>query len=712
MAGVKQRLLALGIVILAAASAGVWWRDCAGRGPRGGAGPRNLLVITLDTTRADHLSCYGGAARTPGFDRLAREGVLFETAFAPSPITLPSHVSLFTGLYPTAHGVRNNGTFRLGDEAWTLAEALRGAGFATAAVIGSQILDSRYGLDQGFETYDDELPPEEKVSTFFVERPASAVAERGLQWLAGRSTERWFLWLHFFDPHYEYRPPEPHRSRYAAFPYDGEIAYVDAEAGRVLDALRARGLLDDTLVVVAGDHGESLGEHGETTHGVFLYDATTRVPLLMRHPGRLGEGRRVRPLVRLVDVAPTALELLGVALPEGPLHGETLLPLVRGEEAPARAAWLESWLPRFNYAWSEISALRDQEWKYVRSPRPELYDLVSDRAETKNLVARELGRAEEYRERLERTEAAIRPQAGDDLAHAQEVDSEMRESLAALGYVSLGGPAPAGGPLPDPKDKIAEYEDMARAIAMLRDGREKEAVPILEGAVAANPKSGYLRRHLGNAYRRAGRLPDGIRELLAGLELDPSSFGTLTDLGGAYFEAGDLRRAEEIYRQVLKVNPRVGVAYSNLGLIEQKRGRREAAVRLYEQALAEDPNLLRALVNLGTLYEEGGRADDAVRLYLRVTDLDPENDKAFFSAAYLLFRGGRHDQALAVLERAARAHPRSPKPALYRARVHEARGDLEAAARDLRQALALDPASQEAKHHLASIEARRRRGGS
>jgi len=710
---VKRRLVTAGVLLLAAATAGVWWTERRTRAPSGGPAPRNLLVITLDTTRADHLSVYGAnAARVPNLERLAREGVRFDNAFTPAPVTLPAHVSLFTGLYPTAHGVRNNGTFRLGDEAFTLAEALRAQGFKTAAVIGSQILDSRYGLDQGFDLYDDRLPPEEKVHTFFVERPAAAVAERGLAWLGERGEERWFLWMHFFDPHYEYNPPEPFRSEYAQSPYDGEIAYADSQAGRILDLLRQRGWLDRTLVVVAGDHGESLGEHGESTHGVFIYDATTHIPLLMRHPGRLGQGRQITPLVRLVDVMPTALDLLEVPRPAQALHGESLVPLVAGQPEPARTAWLESWLPRFNYSWSELRAVRDLQWKYVQAPRPELYDLRADPREERNLVARDLARADEYHARLEQIERAAAPAGGQDLAHAQQLDAEMREGLAALGYITVAGSGPEPPSLPDPKDKIGEYEEMARALALMKKGRDAEAVPIFETAVRANDQSGYLHRQLGNAYRRVGRLEDGLRELLRSLDLDPGSFGTLSDLGSAYFEANDLRRAEEIFQQVLKINSHVGVAYSNLGLIAQKRARKAEAMRYYERALEEDPNLLRSLINLGTLYEEAGRRDDAVRLYLRASELDPENEKAFFSAAYLQFQAGRYDEALAILERAQKAHPDSVKPALYRAQVYQKRGDLDSAEQELRAALARHPSSAEVRQGLAVLERLRQRGGS
>ena len=711
----KRGIIGAAILPLAAVTVLVWWWQVRGAGlpePGKGKAPSNLLVFTFDTTRADHLSVYGGKAHVPNLERLAKEGVRFERAFSPTPLTLPSHVSLFTGLYPTTHGVRNNGKFRLGDEALTLAESLRERGFRTAAVIGAHVLDSQYGLDQGFELYDDRLPPEETVRTLYVERPASDVADQGLAWLTKRRQERWFLWLHFFDPHYEYVPPEPYRTQYASSLYDGEIAFADAQAGRVLEFLRERGWLDDTLIIMAGDHGESLGEHGERTHAIFIYDATAHVPLLMRYPARLGKPRSLGELTSLVDVMPTVLDLLEVPRAEMEFHGRSLLPLLSGERVAPRAVWLETWFPHLSYGWSKISGIRDLEWKYVRGAREELYELGSDPGELKNVVARELERAEEYRRRLLKLEQSIQPESGQDLSDTQEIDEEAREALRSLGYIDVASKQEVReGALPDPKDKIGEHEAMTRALSLMRKERPQEAVPILERAMAANPRSSYLHRNLGKAYRKLGRLEDAIAEFEESLKLDPDNFGTLTDFGSALFEASHIDRAEGHFKAALEINEHVAVAYFNLGLIEQGRDHPAEAVRLYERALEEDPNLLRALVNLGTLYEAAGRAAEAVPLYLRVTELDPSNEKAFFSAALVLFQSESYEEALDVLDRAQRAHPRSAKPALYKARVHEKRGDLAAAERELRLALRLDPGSEEARRHLQAIE-RRRRGGS
>jgi len=582
-----------------------------------GSGPAaNLLLITLDTTRADHLSAYGGTqAEVPNLDRLARAGVRFDLAFAPTPITLPSHASLLTGLYPTAHGVRNNGTFRLEDEAFTLAEALTATGVHTAAVIGSQILSSRYGLDQGFDLYDDALPPPETVKTLYVERRAAEVADRALGWLGARDSERWFLWLHFFDPHWEYAPPEPFRTRYADSPYDGEIAYVDQELGRVLDYLRDRGWLDRTAIIVAGDHGESLGEHGESSHGLFVYDATMRVPLLMRHPGTLPAGRQVDSLVRLVDVFPTALELLGVPYDAGAVHGKSLLPLAAGEAEDARTAWLESWPPRLNYGWSELSAVRDRDWKYIRAPRPELYALGPDPGEEDDQATVDPERVEEYRARLEQIEAAITPGAGGSLSSEQEPDYRTRRALESLGYVSSGVEETEGDDRADPKDKVEEYERVMRAVELVAQSRFSEAIPVLQQLVLDNPMSSYRHRHLAGALLGAGRTQEGIQELERGVELNPADFDTLTSLGSAFFGIGDLAKAEASFRGALAMNPHVAVAYHNLGLIAQQRGRPEQAIPMYERALEEDPALGRRVAALSP--DRGARSGERARLVQR-----------------------------------------------------------------------------------------------
>jgi len=674
--------------------------------PRSGPAARHLLLVTFDTTRADHLSVYGGRAEVPHLERLAAEGVRFDQVIAPTPLTLPSHVSLFTGRYPPSHGVRNNGTYVLGEEAVSLTEILRDGGFQTAAILGSLVLDSHYGLDQGFELYDDEMPAAERSGTVYVERQAGEVADRALAWLQARDEERWFLWLHFFDPHWEYRAPEPYGSDYSATPYDGEIAYADAQLGRVLELLAQRGWLDDTLVVLTSDHGESLDEHGESTHGLFVYDATLHIPLLMRHPGRLDEGRTVGSLASLVDVAPTILDVLGLPVSDLPAAGRSLLPVLEGEAGESPAVYLESWVARLDYGWSELTGIRDARWKYIRAPRPELYDLEADPLELADLAAAEPERVREYAGKLEALESSI--SSAEPTAEQSELDPQVRSVLESLGYLSTGASGAGSGA--DPKDKVMEMAAIQDAVGLVFHGRYDEAILGLQTLLLTNPDSSRLRQHLGDALLSTGRTPDAIAEFERSVQLAPQDFGLHTKLGSAYLSAGDPVRAERSFRAVLAINSHVAEVHHNLGLLAQGRGDIEAATASYENALAEDPTLLRSAVNLGLLYEQAGRPQDAVRMYLQVARLDPQNVRALFSAAFLLVQNGAYQEALVVLDQAHLSDPQSPLPHLYRAQVYQRMGDLEAAERELTDALALDPDSAEARKGLEVLQ-RKRAGG-
>jgi arylsulfatase A-like enzyme/Flp pilus assembly protein TadD len=631
--------------------------------------------------------------------------VRFGQVLAPTPLTLPSHVSLFTGRYPPAHGVHNNGTYILGDQAVSLAEILRAGDLQTAAIVGSLVLDSRYGLDQGFDLYDDQMPSQEASGTLYVERQAGEVADRALAWLQARGEERWFLWLHFFDPHWEYRAPEPYGSDYSATPYDGEIAYADAQLGRVLDLLSQRGWLDDTLVVLTADHGESLDEHGESTHGLFLYDATLRIPLLMRHPGRLGQGRTVESLASLVDVAPTILEVMGLPLSDLPAAGRSLLPALEGEEGEPPAVFLETWAPRLDYGWSELTGIRDARWKYLRAPRPELYDLQADPLELNDLAAAEPERVREYAGKLEALESSMG--SGHTTAERRELDPEARRALESLGYLSTG--TAGGGSGADPKDKVMEMEAIQDAVGMVFHERYDEAILGLQTLLLNNPDSTRLRQHLGNTLLQTGRTQEAIAEFELCVQLAPEDFGLRTSLGGAYMRVGDAARAERSFRAALAINLHVAEVHHNLGLLAQARGDTDGAMASYESALAEDPLLLRSAVNLGVLYENAARPQDAVRMYLRVAQLDPQNVRALFSAAFLLVQNGAYQEALAVLDQARLSDPQSPLPSVYRAQVYQRMGDLEAAEQELQAALALDPDSAEALKGLEAVQ--RKRGG-
>ncbi|HSB60815.1 MAG TPA: sulfatase, partial [Vicinamibacteria bacterium] len=397
--------------------------------------PRNLLLVSIDTLRADRLGSYGYApAQTPRLDALARSGLRFARAATVVPLTLPAHSSLLTGTFPAWHGVRDNGGFYLGEDQTTLAEVLRGKGYRTGGFVGAFVLDRRWGIAQGFERFFDEFDLEsfgEAPGMDAIQRPGAQVVDRALEWLGADRDRPFFAWVHLYDPHTPYEAAEPFRSRFPGTPsgaYDAEIAAADAQVGRLLDALDLDRRLPDTLVVVVGDHGEMLGEHGEPTHGFFVYEAAVRIPLILAGPGV--PAREVEDQVRIVDVMPTVLELLRAPPPEA-VQGVSLLPLARGERLGLVAS-SESWYPRYHYGWSELHAVQDGRFKYIRAPRPELYDLASDPGE-----ARDLSRDDPARlAALERALAGLLARTASASAPKgpRTVDAETEERLAALGY--------------------------------------------------------------------------------------------------------------------------------------------------------------------------------------------------------------------------------------------------------------------------------------
>jgi len=463
----------------------------------GAKGPSNLLLVTLDTVRADRIGAYGYAgARTPVLDRLAERGVLFEAAFCQAPLTLPSHVSLLTGTYPFFHGVRDNGYFTLTERATTLAEVLGRAGYDSAAFIGGYPLDSRFGLDQGFALYDDELSGGRGQHFGMVlntERPASESTDRALAWLKQPRAQPFFLWMHYYDPHAEYLPPPPFDRAFAERPYDGEIAYVDQQLGRLIAALGELDLERSTVIAAISDHGESLGEHGEYEHGLQLYDNTARVPWILALPDERFAGRRVGALVETVDLMPTVLELLGQKVPRG-VQGLSAVPLLDGRGDRLRdAVYLETYSPRLYFERCELLGWRDRRFKYIRAPRPELYDLQRDPAERDNIVARAPERARRMDDALKRF-VALAEQSPAPSA-AQDLDPEAQAKLESLGYlagssgwkdVDLSQPCEG-----DPKQLVPLVSEFQYAERLARLGRWEEAKAHVSAVLELDPENRF-----------------------------------------------------------------------------------------------------------------------------------------------------------------------------------------------------------------------------
>ena len=518
--------------------------------------PQRVVLVTIDTLRADHVGAYGAeSAHTPHLDSVAARGVRFDAAVSPAPLTLPAHASLMTALDPPAHGVRHNSIYRLGADIPTLAERLRDAGYATAAFVGAVVLDRRYGLDRGFDLYDDDISGRRSGALGFVERPAADVVDAALAWLES-APPRFFLWVHLYDPHASYDPPAGFASAFASHPYAGEIAYVDAQLGRLFDGIRTKWGEEGLLRVVTSDHGESLGEHGEPTHAYTLYEATQRIPLLIEGPG-VPPGRVVSGVVRLTDVAPTILSWTGArSLGEG--RGEDLGPLIAGSDHDGRTAYMETVATQLNFGWSPLLGLRSGRFKYIRAPRPELYDLGADPDERIDLAPGE----PRLVARLDRELEALIPDSPLPPSFARVSEAE-RARLRSLGYLTPGPPSDptqigqVGGI--DPKDQIGVLAVLADAERALGAGRPLEALEHLED-----------------------------------LEDEGTAVASLRAV--AALAAGRVGLAERAARIALRQQPERSDLLMVLARALEAQGRFEAAGRAYQAASALDPELAAASI--------------------------------------------------------------------------------------------------------------------
>jgi arylsulfatase A-like enzyme/Tfp pilus assembly protein PilF len=617
--------------------------------PEPAARPLSLLLVTIDTVRADRLGCYGySRARTPNLDSLAADGVLFENAIAPAPVTLPSHASLLTGFHPAAHRLHTNGAGRLDPAFQTLAEALQARMRRSGAVVGSVVLDARFGLDQGFQDYDDQMPPAPPGNYLFKrERDARTVAGAAVSWLRQHAGEPFFLWVHFYDPHAPYTPPAPWNKM--ADPYDGEIASVDEALGQLLEALRASPAAGGTLVVAVGDHGEDLGQHGEATHGVFLYDSTLRVPLVFHFPAALPRGRRVAGIVRLVDLAPTLLDLFSLPPPAG-AQGVSIQPLLFGEQQDlALEAFSESRLPEVQYGWAPLASLRQRDWLYVRAPEEELYAVPSDPDQRLNLAAREPARAAGLRERLE--SAREQAQAGGSAgAPAASVSEEVRRQIESLGYVGGGASAAPGKARSrvDPKRRVGLLASLTEAGERLSAGRAAEAEPALRAVLASDPENPFALRLQARALAMLGREREARRSYEQLIATAGEDAEILNGLGAMDLKAGRLAEAGRRFRQALDLHPGDARAANNLAFVVAREGNTKEAIRLLEGVLEMDPLSLDTVLNLALLRESMGQADEAEAVLRRALGQAAGEASLSLSLAGLLERRGRSPEAAAV----------------------------------------------------------------
>lgn len=614
----------------------------------------DVLLVTIDTLRRDALGAYGNArVATPWIDRLAAEGVRFERAYAHSVVTLPSHASLLSGLYPQEHGVRDNSGFRFPPELDTLATILARRGYRTGAFVSAFPVDSRFGLDRGFDVYEDSFVGAGSRSAFLIqERPGAVTVELARRWVEASLGSPSFCWVHLYEPHFPYEPPEGLAERFSDAPYLGEVATADAALAPLLEPL-LEGRGDPTLVVLTSDHGEALGEHGEATHGIFAYEETLAVPLIL-HQEELFEPAVVAATARLVDLVPTVLDVLAIDVPAG-LRGRSLLPAIagRGSAAPV-SSYFEALSGHFNRGWAPLYGVLRDDLKFIELPIPELYDLATDPAEERNLAPSEPERVAEMRRLLEPLRS-LDP----GLDPAAE-SAEVRARLESLGYASAPRPRPRRyGEGDDPKHLIASDAELREVVRLYSVGEVDAALRLSRELVAEQPRMRIAWLDLAHLERAAGNLEAGIRALERALALGPEDTSTLALLATFLTQAERAPEAVELtapHMRFSQPDPDVGLVRA---LAQARLGRFEEALATLDAVEAVDPGLAMVEVHRGTVHLISGRREAARAAYEAALDRAPNSIAALTALAVMATEDGRIDTAVAYWRRAGAADART-----------------------------------------------------
>ncbi|MGD0127741.1 MAG: sulfatase-like hydrolase/transferase [Terriglobia bacterium] len=665
--------------------------------------PPSIVVISVDTLRADHLSCYGyRRITTPHLDALARGGTLFSAVSSQVPLTFPSHVSLFTSTYPFFNGIEDNGE-ALRPHALTLSTVLKAHGYHTGAVVGGFVLDRRFGLDQGFDWYDStfDLHRQADSDTGDVKRLGAEVVASANKWLETGSGSPFFLFVHLYDLHTPYNLPASYRARFGTG-YDAELRYVDEQVGVLLESLRQHDVFANSLIVLTSDHGEGLGEHGEKTHGYFIYQSTIWVPLVTHWPaGGAKFPARIDEPAGLVDVAPTILQFAGIT-PPPEFQGRSLLDLVRAEHPKVpREVASESIYAERHFGCSPLWSLRAGRYKYIQAPKPELYDLAADPGETRNLFAVQGARAQASKERLEALRARFRnprPRGHGTL------DPETIARLGSLGYVAGSSHEPDPSERgPDPKDRIGDFEEFGRAIVLASIGHIEESNALLERLLTSHPDLLDVRMSLGLNDQRLRRQDEAAREFQQVLKADPLNAKAHLDLGLSFFEMRKLDEAAREFQAALVIAPNYTRAEDMLGSVALQRNDYARARERFEHVLTVDPNDYSAHYNLGALAALQGQWDASERHLRAALSADPLDPDAHNTLGSLYLRKGDLDRAAAEFRETLRLRPKSASTHYNLGLVLSQQHRAADAAEEFRQALAIDPQLSAAREALGRL---------
>jgi arylsulfatase A-like enzyme/tetratricopeptide (TPR) repeat protein len=667
----------------------------------------NLLLVTIDTLRADHLPAYGYTKiQTPNLDRLANESFVFDDVIAQVPMTLPSHTSILTGLLPPAHGVRDNAGFILDPKVTTLAETLKSKNYKTAAFISAFVLHSQFGLAQGFDLYSDNFSlVQANVDSSHVSRRAEETELEVDNWLKKNSDQKFFLWVHYYDPHDPYDPPEPYKTEYASSLYDGEISYTDHVFGKLYDLLDQLQLKEKTIVIMAGDHGEGLGEHKEQTHSIFIYNATQHVPLMIRLPKV--KPKRIQGVASLVDIVPSVLEWLGIQ-PDQNIQGRSLIPLIEGK-ASTRVAYSESIFPELHYGFSSLRRITTDQYEFIDAPNPELYDGMNDRSELKNLIKEKPEIAKTMHQKLDELLKSFQT----DAKQTQKMDAETEEKLRAMGYVGTIVSSTPESLKIDPKDKIDLLESISQAHQALNKKNYPFVVETTTRVLKQEPNMVDAHFLLATAYLNMNENEKALTEMMNTIRLKPDHVQTLFNLGGFYQIQGKLDEAEKWYLQLLKVQPEHLRTLMNLVDLYQRKNEPDKAnvylakiISSYQKALNSTEvaeNRADLLEKLAQTYFASGDLDQSEKALKEAIQLMPNRPMTHFHMGAIYQQKKEFDKAVAEYEDEAKISPNNFKVFFNLGVLYRQSGKLQESIQSFQKALQLNNQFYPTYYQLAEL---------
>jgi arylsulfatase A-like enzyme/lipopolysaccharide biosynthesis regulator YciM len=653
----------------------------------------NMILITLDTLRVDFVSAYKkGKADTPNLDRVAAEGVLFETCIAQTPLTLPSHTSILSGTYPLHHQIRDNGGFLVPESLELISEILQKRGLITSAFIASYVLHSKWGINQGFDTYSDEfdLSRYERVSLGNVQKRAEEVLDNAKKWLETHKKDKFFTWIHLYDPHTPYDPPSPFKEKFPRQPYRGEVEYMDQQLGQFFQFLKDEGLYDKSLIIMAADHGEGLGQHDERTHGFFIYESTVRVPLIIRAPFQFPT-KKVTNVVELIDLAPTILEALDIPIPPS-YQGESLLRLMFGNRQRKKdTAYVETYYPRLHFGWSELKALYfDNHWKYILAPKEELFDLKADNGEKESQALKKSYQARKAKERIQRfirekSENARRP------GEAKNLDKDDLQKLAALGYLTTMVDTSNKENLPDPKGKVEVFNQLTKSKEYMVKEQYDEAIELLNKILETNSHlvDGILQ--LGNVYNRKNMHEEALKCFYRVLEQKPDYQAAMVNIIGSLIRLRHYDKGIEEAKRFLKIFPRDFTLYNELGTLYSLKQENDKALEAFRSSIDIEPVNPDALNKIGGIHIVNKDFKTAGTFLEKARKINPNLRKLYFHLAQVEDARANIDKAIDYYKKELESYPRDYKSAYNLAENLRKTGQYEKMIQYYRQAIDSNP---------------------